>query len=186
LCRNLETIRYKRGFNLRKNLLTLVVLTFLLTAFAFPAPAGSPSIYVNDALLSPSVPPVVENGTTLVPLRVIFQSLGAEVNWEGSTQTVTAVKDGITIKLTIGNKTAYKNNVPVTLLVPAKIIRESTMVPLRFVSESLGTTVNWNSATRTITITSPYAQPVKFTQVHFWMWVRPTVFTLNCPTITTS
>jgi len=100
---------------LRKNLLTLIVLAFLLTIFAFPVFAASPAIYVDGALLSSDVPPVVENGTTLVPLRVIFQSLGAQVNWDGNTKTVIAVKGNITIKLTIGSQTAYKNNVPLSI-----------------------------------------------------------------------
>ncbi|MEG6615417.1 stalk domain-containing protein [Peptococcaceae bacterium 1198_IL3148] len=116
-----------------------------------------------------------ENGTTLVPLRAIFQSLGAEVNWDGPTQTVNAVKGQTTIKLQIGSKTAYKNGQAVALQVPGKVVNGNTMVPLRFVSESLGANVVWDGASQTITITSTGTAPItspttpatEITKVHF-------------------
>jgi hypothetical protein len=104
------------------------------------------------------VPPVIEQGRTLVPLRAIFEALGADVKWDGSTQTVIAIKAGKEIKLIIGGQ-AYKNGQPVTLDVPAKIVDGRTMVPLRFVSEALGTSVRWEDATQTVSIYSLGEQP---------------------------
>ena len=133
----------------RKSLIVLVALAMVL---AFTMPAMAAQVFVDGQKLDVST--TVESGTTLVPLRAIFQALGATVNWDGSTQTVTANKAQTTVKLQIGSPTAYKNGQPVSLQVPGKIIQGSTMVPLRFVSESLGANVHWDGTTRTITITS--------------------------------
>lgn len=99
-------------------------------------------------------PAVAVNGRTLVPLRGIFEALGAKVEWDNATRTATGTKDGIEVVVQIDNKTAYVNGKAVELDVPAQIIGGSTMVPLRFISESLGARVEWDNATRTAIITS--------------------------------
>ncbi len=108
-------------------------------------------VVLNGQELTFDVPPVIENDRTLVPLRVIFEALGAEVQWNGETRMVTAVKDGMEIKLVIDGA-AFKNGEPVDLDVPAKIINDRTMVPLRFVSEAVGCQVNWEGSTHTVNI----------------------------------
>ncbi len=110
------------------------------------------SVLLNDSALSFTQPPVIENGTTLVPMRAIFEAMGASVDWNGETQTVTSVKDSTTISLTLNKNTATVNGKDISLAVPAKLINGSTMVPLRFVSESLGAEVNWDGASKTVTI----------------------------------
>lgn len=97
--------------------------------------------------------PFIENGRTLVPLRTIFEALGAEIVWNGETQTVMAKKEGTEIQLVIGGE-AYKNGQLIPLDVPAKSLNGRTMVPLRFVSEALGCRIGWNDETQTITIIS--------------------------------
>lgn len=133
--------------------LKLLILAMLLLGLPLIASAQAPTVILDGKQLSFDVPPTIENGRTLVPLRAIFEALGAEVQWDGATQTVTATKGGTTIKLTVGGQ-AYKNGQPVTLDVPAKIINGRTLVPLRFVSEALGASVKWDGSTQTITITS--------------------------------
>jgi len=96
--------------------------------------------------------PVIKNGTTLVPLRSIFEAFGMEVNWNDETKTVTAKKDNITITLQIGNKTANVNENEISLNTEPEIINNYTMVPVRFISESIGLNVEWNSALNKITI----------------------------------
>ena len=132
----------------------MVALAMIL-AYAMPAMASQ--VFVDGQKLDVST--TVESGTTLVPLRAIFQALDATVDWDASTQTVTANKAQTTVKLQIGSPTAYKNGQPVTLQVPGKIIQGNTMVPLRFVSESLGAKVDWDGSTQTITITSTTDTP---------------------------
>ena len=110
------------------------------------------SVILNGNNLSFDQTPVIENGTTLVPMRAIFEAMGASVEWDGATQTVTSVKDDTTISLTLNKETATVNSNSISLAVPAKLINGNTMVPLRFVSESLGAEVNWDGTSRTITI----------------------------------
>jgi competence protein ComEC len=135
-----------------KKVLFSILLGLLIFCFAGSAQA-TPQVILDDKTLTFDVPPTIENDRTLVPLRAIFEALGANVQWDGVTQTVTATKDDIEIKLIIGGQ-AYKNGAPVTLDVPAKIINDRTMVPLRFVSEAFGCQVAWDGSTQTITITS--------------------------------
>jgi hypothetical protein len=87
-------------------------------------------------------------------MRTIFEALGAEITWDGTTRTVTATKDDTTIALTIGSTTATVNGRAETLDQPAVIVGSRTLVPLRFVGEALGVTVNWDGATRTVSITT--------------------------------
>ena len=115
------------------------------------------AVYLNGEKMSFDADPYIENGTTRVPMRAIFEGLGADVNWDNDKKLVTAEKDGVEIKLTIGEETALVNGAENKLLVPAEIKNSRTMVPLRFVSEALGAKVDWDGETKTITITSEAA-----------------------------
>lgn len=96
--------------------------------------------------------PLIVNDRTLVPLRKIFEKMGAEVNWNGDTRTVTATKGETVISLTIDNPIAVKNEKQITLDVPPQIMSGRTLVPLRFVSEALGGRVTWEGDQRTVFI----------------------------------
>ena len=78
--------------------------------------------------------PVTENDRTLVPMRAIFEALGATVTWDETTQTARAVKDVNTIKITIDSNIMYKNEESIILDVPARMIEDRTLVPIRAVS----------------------------------------------------
>lgn len=95
---------------------------------------------------------ILYKGSTMVPMRGVFEALKAEVKWDGATQTVTATKGDTTIKLTIGNNYAYVNDQKVALTAEAIIVNGSTMVPLRFVAEALGAKVEWDGDTKTAII----------------------------------
>ncbi|WP_253298195.1 stalk domain-containing protein [Paenibacillus sp. MSJ-34] len=97
---------------------------------------------------------VVKDGSTLVPLRGIFEALGAKVLWNEASHSVTATKGDTVIKLTVDQRTAYINDRAIELSAQAQTLNGSTMVPLRFVSEALGADVKWNGDTYTATITS--------------------------------
>lgn len=112
------------------------------------------SVIINGDMLSLEQPPSIINGRTLVPLRAIFEALGATVEWDGVTQTITSTIDSTTIKLTIGNNILYKNGIAVALDVPAQLINGYTMVPVRAVAEAFGADVNWDDTTQTVYITT--------------------------------
>ncbi|MFS0726574.1 stalk domain-containing protein [Paenibacillus sp. 1P07SE] len=97
-------------------------------------------------------PAIIKDGRTLVPLRGIFEALGASVRWDQATQTVSATKENTTVILRIGQSTASVNGQTVTLAGRAEVIGGSTMVPLRFVSEALGANVHWDARTSTAII----------------------------------
>lgn len=97
--------------------------------------------------------PVIDNGSTLLPIRAIVEAMGGYITWEAGEQRITMVVNGRSIiHMILGNKTAQVNLVNKPLNVPAKIINGRTMVPVRFVSENLGCTVDWDGATKTVTI----------------------------------
>lgn len=123
--------------------------------------AGQPSavspkivikVLLNGHLLSFDQQPVIINGSTLVPMRAIFEALGAEVSWDSANQTVTGSREGIIITLVIGSSAANKSGQTITLSEPAQLIGGRTMVPLRFVAEAMQAQVNWNDSTKTISI----------------------------------
>ncbi len=98
--------------------------------------------------------PIIQNGRTLVPLRAIFEALGATVDWDNSTRTVTSTKNGTTITMKIGNNQMTKNGKSIVLDVAPQIIGGRTLVPVRAVAESFGVTVDWNNNTRTVQLFS--------------------------------
>lgn len=96
--------------------------------------------------------PVIENSRTMVPMRAVFESLGAEVRWDAANNVVSGTKDGITVSLKIGDSKGYINGEAVNLDAPAKIQNARTLVPLRFVAESFHADVAWDNAARTVRI----------------------------------
>lgn len=116
------------------------------------------TVIINGKTQFYAQPPVMQNGSVLVPMRGIFEALGAKISFDAKTQTVAATKGTTTVKLTLGKDIAYVNGKQVKLAVKAQSINGSTMVPLRFVGEALGATVNWNASTYTVLITSPKNQ----------------------------
>ncbi len=97
--------------------------------------------------------PVMSNYRILVPLRGIFERLGATVKWEPSTQTVYAQRGQTQMSLAVGQRDATVNGRIVHLDVPATLVGGSTMVPLRFVTEALGADIKWNEADMEVDIT---------------------------------
>ena len=110
------------------------------------------TITVDRAAVRTDVPPINVNGVTLVPVRGVFNAFAAEIEWYPYEKRVFIQKDDQAIRLQIGDTNAMINDTIIPLAVAARIYRGRTMVPLRFIAEALGATVNWNPSTQTITI----------------------------------
>jgi hypothetical protein len=109
----------------------------------------SVDVYINDVWQNYDPSAYVKNGTTLVPMRAIFEDLGAKLQYNNKTKTITAYKDKKEISIAVGNKKAYIKSNGVTSAIkltnPAEIHEGATMVPLRFISETLGANIKWDS-----------------------------------------
>ncbi|HWA84497.1 MAG TPA: copper amine oxidase N-terminal domain-containing protein, partial [Fimbriimonadaceae bacterium] len=131
------------------------VFAGLTVALAAVSSAQQIQVQVDgDAVNFPNAQPQYRDGRVLVPLRGVFQKLGAYVSWNPSDQLVSAVRGTTDIELKIGSQTATVNGSPVTLDVPPMIIDGTTMVPIRFVSEALGARVGWMDAEQLVTIST--------------------------------
>ena len=121
---------------------------------------GNKLMYVNDNPQEIDVVPQIVEGRTLLPIRWIAEPLGAEVGWDGNERKVTVTLKDTKIELWIGKNIAKVNgiNTPIDSNNPKvvpMIINGRTMLPVRFIAENLGCKVDWDSNTRTVTITYP-------------------------------
>lgn len=110
------------------------------------------TIQIDGQLLKTDVPATIQDGRTMVPLRATFEALGIVVGWDAESRTVTGKKGDDLIKLVIDNIIAEVNDEVVFLDVPATIKEGRTLVPVRFIAESTGASVEWEARTRTVSI----------------------------------
>lgn len=110
------------------------------------------AVTLNGQPLATSVSPLQLNGRTLVPMRDIFEALGATLSWNPVAQTITAQRELTTIQLAIDNPNALVNGRSVALEQPATLVNGRTFVPLRFVAEATGAQVDWNAPLQLISI----------------------------------
>ncbi|GAC1654695.1 MAG: hypothetical protein NVS9B12_05420 [Vulcanimicrobiaceae bacterium] len=116
----------------------------------FAAPAASVTINVNGSTVSFDQPPIERGGRVFVPLRGVFERLGASVVY--SRPTINATGNGHNVSLTIGSVNATLDGKSVSLDSPPFLVGSRTLVPLRFVAQALGATVNYNGNTRVVDI----------------------------------
>ncbi|MDQ7788934.1 MAG: serpin family protein [Clostridia bacterium] len=134
----------------------VLVVYVLAMCLMFGATAqASPTIILDGKEIDAKG--IIEEGQTLVPMRIIFEALEAQVSYVQGAVTVTKGQD--TVKLVIGERVAYINGKETPLDVTPRIVNERTMVPLRLVSEALGADVKWEPASRTIGITTACCKP---------------------------
>ncbi len=109
-------------------------------------------VAINNQYLYFDQDPIIESGRTLVPLRTIFEALGATVDWNSTTQTITATRNGTNVTMTIGSNIMYKNNSKIELDVAPQIVGNRTLVPARAVAEAFDCTVEWDDEMKTVVI----------------------------------
>jgi len=103
--------------------------------------------------------PYVESSTLMIPLRGVFEQMGAEVEYSAATNDIEIRKGDQKIEVAIGKMNAYVNGKSVGLDFPARRKAGRVYVPLRLVAESLGAQVNWDNETRTAKITTQSEEP---------------------------
>jgi hypothetical protein len=117
---------------------------------------GKPYVYINGIMVKMEVAPFIKDGRTFVPVRYVAEPFGAQVIWNGTERKATLIHKKF-IELWIGNPQATVDGTAIyidptnTSIVPF-IMEGRTLLPLRFVSEAFGATVNWDSITKKVTI----------------------------------
>ncbi|MDR0490352.1 MAG: phosphate ABC transporter substrate-binding protein PstS family protein [Oscillospiraceae bacterium] len=132
-----------------------LALTFslILCVVSFSTLAAEPvKLVIDGKTIACEVPPDLENGTTFVPIRVVTETLGAEVDYDSATRNVTVKTSLHVLIFTIGSKDYTVNGVKKTLLAAPRLKDNRTMMPIRALSESIGATVGYVESTRTATV----------------------------------
>lgn len=111
-------------------------------------------ITVNGKELKPGKPAYVADGCTMIPMRCIFEALGASVEWNDETQTATAKKDGVECSFAIGGDILYRNGEEIRLSAPAVLSDGRTLVHVRAIAESFGEKVDWDGERGLVTVAS--------------------------------
>lgn len=134
------------------------IVGVLAASIAVPVFAQQVSVTINGQPLALSPGPIERTGRVFVPLRGIFERMGATVVY--SAGTINATKGGTTMSLQIGSTQATVNGQPQTLDVAPFIVGATTYVPLRFIAQSLGANVGYDNATRVVAIQMTHAVPL--------------------------
>lgn len=145
---------------MKKTLILYLILSLALMPLVSMAEGEYPTanVIVDGVEIVFDQSAIILNNRTLVPLRAIFEALGAYVEWNGEANAVVAKKGNVTITLQIGSNRVYKTT-PTTqsyfdIDVPAQLVNSRTLVPVRAISEALEAEVGWNGNTKTVTVTS--------------------------------
>jgi len=145
----------------RKMIATLLATTLCLGATPAFANGGTIVVQIDGVAQTYDQPPAIVNGSTMVPLRGIFEALGASVQVTGN--DIEAVRGETTVRLTIGSDTATVNGQQVKLSQKSVVMNGRTLVPLRFVSEALGASVHFDPATLVVSIATSQTADVVVT-----------------------
>ena len=144
---------------MRKRLLmmgmVILAIVMALGAVAAYADESSPTLVLDGQKLETPDPPVIRSGRTLLPAKVLFESMGGTVEWNGDLRQTTITLGDTSVQLTIDSTTALVNGQEKTLDVPATIINSRTYIPVNFAATQLGCQVLWNAVDRVVTVNSP-------------------------------
>jgi|GEM_PF-3275432 len=145
---------FKGRVKMKKILISVLSMLMLLSVMAFSAFADDIGIVVDGKQIASDVSPQVISERTLVPVRFVAEALGATVNWVSDKKMVIINKDSTNITLFLDSLNANKNGQTLQLDVPATALNDRTLVPLRFISENLGCSVEWDGVNNAVIINS--------------------------------
>ncbi|QWU16808.1 N-acetylmuramoyl-L-alanine amidase [Paenibacillus sophorae] len=141
---------------MKKLVMALACITFLfLFASVSVGQANADAairLYLDNKLLQPEVPPRLVGNTTMVPLRIVSEELGAKVSWSQADKQITVKKDELVLRLYINNTKAFVNGDSYLLETAPLLVKGNTLIPVRFVSENLGLEVIWDNSNRSVSL----------------------------------
>lgn len=131
---------------------TIIMILAISSIFCVSAENKEIKVYLEGSKISFDVQPQIINERTMVPIRAIFEAMGATVEWDEATKTAISTKDNTTVKMTLNSTTEYINNKAFEMDVTPVIIDGRTLAPARYVAEAFGYYVNWDSITQSVLI----------------------------------
>ena len=133
------------------------VLCAMAAVFAIALPSAAlaeedvVSIVVdNEKVVFEDQQPIIIDGTTLVPIRAVFEKAGADVTWDQDSKTATLVRGNYTVKITVGDNVLYKNNAQVALSMSALNYNGRILIPVRAIGEAMDFDINWDGFHSTV------------------------------------
>jgi hypothetical protein len=140
---------------MKKLFLTLLTIIMTISILAVPVSAMDEIwVYLDGQRLEFDVQPQIIDGRTMVPMRKIFESMGATVEWENSTQKITAKKQDTTVIMQINSNVLSVDGNAITLDVPPKLVDGRTLVPVRAVAESFDIHVLWDDIYKNVVLST--------------------------------
>jgi len=138
-----------------KKIISLLIAAALVFAMVPAMAQNQPiKVMIDGRYIDFDVQPQLINDRTMVPVRAIFEALGANVDWDDATWTVISDKGDTKVTLAINDNILYKNGEGIELDVPAQLVDSRTLVPVRAISEAYGCWVDWNNELNTVIIVS--------------------------------
>ncbi|MBR6523137.1 MAG: copper amine oxidase N-terminal domain-containing protein [Clostridia bacterium] len=136
------------------SVLFITVILFLTMMFSVSANNGEISVYLDAAKIEFDVKPQIINGRTMVPIRAIFEKMGAVVEWDGNTGSAVCTKGDTVVKMTVNSMDMYINNQLTKMDISPVVIDGRTLAPARYVAEAFGADVQWSQKNNSVVICS--------------------------------
>lgn len=133
-------------------LLMVVVMTMSMNVLTFAE--DNIKVALDGKYIGFDVPPQIISGRTMVPIRAIFENMGATVEWDANTSSAICTKGDTVVKMTVDSTTMYVNNQSQTMDIAPVVINGRTLAPARYVAEAFGADVQWSQNTNTVVICS--------------------------------
>ncbi len=130
----------------------IIIANIYIPVLAQSNTESSIKILINGNELQTDISPMTINGRVFVPFRTIFEALGAKVEWDEESKLVKGIRDDVQITLQVNSTKANINNEEIIIDSAPFVHNDRIMVPIRFVAESLGEEVEWNSKNKTVIV----------------------------------
>lgn len=136
-----------------KRIISLLLIAIFMLASLSVSAESEIKVILDGEEIRFDQPPVIISDRTMVPVRAIYEALGAEVLWDAPTRTASGTKMGVTVAFTIDEPTVVINYTDKAIDAPATIVNDRTLVPVRALAEGFGVDVQWDASARTVTLT---------------------------------